>query len=320
MKILNYYEERYVYPKRLYAILIFAVLGTIGIFVFDEVLKFISPEYSIFSELFYYYLAFISIIFSYFFKKVLEKEVLVLSDEQRLIKAKRKFLNSILETLKLEINEDLKVSLENGEIEEANELIEDKINALNKLVETVTGTNTKSLRGTDISSVSAFYESTNSRIRTEIERIKLNANINMIIGVGASIVAIYLLYSTIQNHKIELLEIIPRATISILIEAFAFFFFSQYRKQQEEIKYWNNEKTNLDIKIFALSIAIDDEEIGTKDYMRNLITDLIKTERNIFGTTTQPKEEKPKEGPDDKKLYEDLISKIKDLAELLPKK
>lgn len=254
------------------------------------------------------------------FLKSFKDESITYSDEQRLLLKKREYLDSILNTLKLDIDKELKVSLENGEVEEANELIEDKINALNKLVETVTGNNTKSLRGTDISSVSAFYESTNSRIRTEIERIKLNANINMIIGVGASIVAIYLLYSTIQNHKIELLEIIPRATISILIEAFAFFFFSQYRKQQEEIKYWNNEKTNLDIKIFALSIAIDDSEIGTKDYMRNLITDLIKTERNIFGTTTQPKEDKPKEGQDDKKLYEDIFSKIKDLADLLPKK
>lgn len=188
-------------------------------------------------------------------------------------------------------------------------------------METVKGDNTKSLRGTEISSVSEFYESTSLRIRNEISRIGLNANTNMLIGVLASITAIYLLVTSIQNHKIELLEIIPRATISILIEAFAFFFFSQYRKQQEEIKYWNNEKTNLDLKIFTLSIAIDDNNIGTVEFMQNIISNLMKTERNGFGiiqSSENTKEEKPKDNLDDKKLLEDLISKVKALSDLLP--
>jgi len=143
----------------------------------------------------------------------------------------------------------------------------------------------------------------------------------MLIGLIASTFAIGILGSTIREHEKDLMILIPRATVSLLIEAFAFFFFNQYRKQQEEIKYWNNEKTNLDLKIFALSLAIDDEEIGTKDYMRDLITTLIQSNRNIFGSTSgENKEEKPKEPIEDKKLLEDIISKIKDLTEFLPKK
>ncbi|WP_259015549.1 hypothetical protein [Emticicia fluvialis] len=247
---------------------------------------------------------------------------ITLSDEKRLFDKKREYLDAILNTLKLNIDKDLQKSLESGDVEEANNLIEDKISALNKLVQTVKGDNSKSLRGTEISSVSEFYDSTSLRIRREINRIQNNAYGNIVIGVVASAFAIYVLYQTIQVHKIELIEIIPRATISILIEAFAFFFFSQYRKQQEEIKYWNNEKTNLDLKIFALSIAIDDEEIGTKDYMRSLITDFIKTERNFFGIAQikDTKEEKQRETIDDKKLSDQVFSKIKELADLLPTK
>jgi hypothetical protein len=247
------------------------------------------------------------------------------TDEQKLLNVKRKFLDQILEKLKLEIDKDLLQSLDNGDIEEANSHIEDKINALNKLVETVKGNNAKVLRGTDISTVSNLYDSTNNRIKEEISRIRGNSSLNMWIGVIASVSAIVLLVTTIQEHEKDLMILIPRATVSILIEAFAFFFFSQYRKQQEEIKYWNNEKTNLDLKIFALSLAIDDEEIGTKDYMRNLITTLIQSNRNIFGSTPgeikdeKSKEEKPKEPTEDKTIITEIFSKAKDLTELIAK-
>ena len=244
-----------------------------------------------------------------------------LSDEQRLLQKKRQYLDSILLTLKLDVDNDLKELLEKGDIDSANSKIEGKIKALNQLVETVNGNNTKSLRGTEISSISEFYESTNTRIRTEIARQGSSAKIMLSIGIFAIIVVIVVLVTTIFNfseskfipeNTLSLLQIAPRITFSILIGSFAFFFFNQFRKGQNEIKYWNNEKTNLDLKIYALSIAIDDKKVGTTDFMRNLITDLIKTERNIFGTTPNLKEEQPKE---DKSIVNDLTEKVKDLTE-----
>ena len=98
-----------------------------------------------------------------------------LSDQQRLEQKKKQYLDSILEILKLDVDNDLKKALEKGDIYTANSEIESKIKALNQLVETVNGNNAKSLRGTEISSVTEFYESTNSRIRSEIERQSFNA-------------------------------------------------------------------------------------------------------------------------------------------------
>lgn len=241
------------------------------------------------------------------------------SDEQKLLNVKRKYLDSILEQLKLEVDKDLKKCLEESDIDGANYLIKEKIDALNGLVDTVKGDDSKVLRGTDISTIANFYDSTNDRIQGEIRRIRSNSSVNMLIGVGASVAAIGLLVSTIQEHKVELMEIVPRATVSILIEAFAFFFFSQYRKQQEEIKYWNNEKTNLDLKIFALSIAIEDEEIGTKEYMRNLISTLIQTDRNVFGADVPKKEEKVEEKKVDGGGVDDVFKRLKEVGELVDK-
>lgn len=244
-----------------------------------------------------------------------------LSDEQRLLQKKKQYLSSILEILKLDVDNDLKKLLEKGDIDSANSEIEGKIKALTQLIETVNGNNTKSLRGTDISSISEFYESTNTRIRTEIARQGSSAKVMLSIGILAIVVVITVLVTTIFNfstykfipeNTLTLLQIAPRITFSILISSFAFFFFNQFHKGQNEIKYWNNEKTNLDLKIFALSIAIDDKKVGTTDFMRNLINDLIKTERNIFGTSSNLKEEQPKE---DKNTGNDLIDKVKDLTE-----
>ena len=244
-----------------------------------------------------------------------------LSDQQRLEQKKKQYLDSILEILKLDVDNDLKKALEKGDIYTANSEIESKIKALNQLVETVNGNNAKSLRGTEISSVTEFYESTNSRIRSEIERQSFNAKVMMAIGIIAVLLAIGVLVITIFNFKsndilidntLSLIQIAPRITFSILIGSFAFFFFNQFHKGQNEIKYWNNEKTNLDLKLFALSIAMDDVEIGTKDFMRNLIIDLIKTERNLFGSSSNIKEEVTK---DDKNTGNDLIDKVKDLTE-----
>ena len=270
-------------------------------------------------------LLFLVITLSFYIKYTFELKKnafnLRLSDEQRLLQKKKQYLSSILEILKLDVDNDLKKLLEKGDIDSANSEIEGKIKALTQLIETVNGNNTKSLRGTDISSISEFYESTNTRIRTEIARQGSSAKVMLSIGILAIMVVITVLVTTIFNfstykfipeNALTLLQIAPRITFSVLIGSFAFFFFNQFHKGQNEIKYWNNEKTNLDLKIFALSIAIDDKKVGTTDFMRNLINDLIKTERNIFGTSSNLKEEQPKE---DKNIGNDLIDKVKDLTE-----
>ena len=264
-------------------------------------------------------------VFGYFLGKYstnINHESPKISDEKIILAKKKEYLTNILNNLKIEIGSKLKDFLEKGDIENANFEIEDKINALNKLVETVRGDETKALRGTDISSISDFYESTNARIRTEIKRIENDSKLNLWVGIAVSVVTIGGLIFTIIEHKTDVAELIPRATLAVLIEVFAFFFFTQYRKQQEEIKYWNNEKTSLDLKIFALSIAIDDENIGDSDFMKNLIIDLIKSERNVFGTTKSKEsiEEKPKGESDLKAKPEEILAKFAEVISSFTKK
>jgi hypothetical protein len=193
-------------------------------------------------------------------------------------------------------------------------------------VETVNGNSTKALRGTDISSVSEFYESTNIRIRSEITRIENNATVNLSVGIVFSFISIAPLVWGIYLSGIspkELIELLPRVGVSVLIQAFAFFFFNQYRKQQDEIKYWNNEKTNLDLKIFALSIAIDDSKVGTAEFMQEMVSSLLNGDKSILSTDT--KEQKPNINPksdviqESSSLIDDVLKKTKEAGDLATK-
>jgi hypothetical protein len=57
----------------------------------------------------------------------------------------------------------------------------------------------------------------------------------------------------------------------------------------------------------------------TPDSMRDLISGLVNTERNTFSNinSNQKEESKEKEDVDFKKLYEDLISKVKDFQSII---
>lgn len=88
----------------------------------------------------------------------------------------------------------------------------------------------------------------------------------------------------IDNSKtlfiLFLISFIPRLSVSIFIELFSFFFLRMYKRNLDEIKYLNNERTNIELKLIALESAIlnkDDENTLGK-----ILIELSKTERNFI--------------------------------------
>ncbi len=124
-----------------------------------------------------------------------------------------------------------------------------------------------------------------SRIKREIRYVRLTGNFQLYIGILLSIVAIALIaekvfftntiYSDIHQLAIETL---PRAFLLIFIEIFSFFFLNLYKKSLDDIKYLNNELTNLENKFLALYLAKDN---GNFKLLSNALETLLKTERNF---------------------------------------
>ncbi|MCP9755144.1 hypothetical protein EGI26_08265 [Lacihabitans sp. CCS-44] len=202
-------------------------------------------------------------------------------NETKLIsKIKKDYYDSILKNITLSIDNELEKILQKQKFDEAEVLIREKFESFKNIIEIFTGKQSGVLKGTDINTVASFYESTANRIDNEINRQKSLSWLNLFVGLITTFVAILFLILSLPKSLSNLTELLPRVSITLLIEVFSFYFLNLYRRNQDEIKFWNNEKTNLDIKLFALGIAADDEEVGEKTFMQGIVLELLKTERN----------------------------------------
>lgn len=145
------------------------------------------------------------------------------------------------------------------------------------------------------------------RLYREIADLRLRSNINLLIGMSITAGGLYLLWTTVSmvdasqllkelasegtesNSKFLknlLLPLLPRIMLVIFVEIFAYFFLRLYKEGLSEIKYFQNELTNVESKLVALEFAYTSKnEAG----INSVIDSLSKTERNFVlekGQTT----------------------------------
>lgn len=123
------------------------------------------------------------------------------------------------------------------------------------------------------------------RIERESARTSRNGNLNLLIGFFTTFMAIFFLgYSLLgvdnnqENTMTFIYHFIPRLSLSLFIEFFSFFFLRIYKRNLEDIKYLNNERTNIDLKLVALRTSLLHQD---DDSLKNVITELAKTDRNF---------------------------------------
>ncbi|MGF1845302.1 hypothetical protein L4C39_19345 [Vibrio clamense] len=145
------------------------------------------------------------------------------------------------------------------------------------------------------------------RLFREISDLRLRANINLLIGMAITAGGLYLLWTTVSmvdssellkqlasegsesNTKFIknlVLPILPRIMLIIFIEIFAYFFLRLYKNGLAEIKYFQNELTNVESKLSAVNYAL---ATGNDDALQISISSLANTERNFIlekGQTT----------------------------------
>lgn len=143
-----------------------------------------------------------------------------------------------------------------------------------------------------LDAVERSFTDTRARIYSEIGRLNLQGNLNLVIGMVISIsgvVALGYYVSQEFGDKIDVkqyaMHFIPRLSLVVLIQAFAFFFLKLYKSSLDERKYYQNELTNIEQRHAAINLASADGE----DERRELVSILATVERNHVlakGTTT----------------------------------
>lgn len=124
-----------------------------------------------------------------------------------------------------------------------------------------------------------------SKIKSQIDRLENNSNLNLIIGIITTTIAIIILGVSIFNQSSFTTSVdlashyIPRISTVIFVEIFSFFFLKLYKNNLSEIKYFQNEITNLNFKISALKTAIKSKDAAI---ISELVRNFSVTERNFI--------------------------------------
>jgi len=132
--------------------------------------------------------------------------------------------------------------------------------------------------------VDSNFEKTISRLREELYSLGKRSNLNLALGVvttitGLSILGVFVLSKTTEMKEVIdfIKHFVPRISLVIFIEIFAYFFLRLYKDTLSETKYFQNEITNIEAKYLAARMALysnSDENITC------VINELSKTERN----------------------------------------
>jgi hypothetical protein len=144
---------------------------------------------------------------------------------------------------------------------------------------------------------------TKARLSLEIRNQGLRSNLNLVIGMVVTSIGVYLLWDMVSAlgattiltqagildsvfYKNMILRFVPRISLVLFIEIFAYFFLRLYKEGLSEIKYFQNELTNVDLKFVAL---VASNILTLNDAMIDVIKEYGKTERNYIlkkGQTT----------------------------------
>jgi hypothetical protein len=137
---------------------------------------------------------------------------------------------------------------------------------------------------TAIAEIEDQHVQTVGRLRQELDSLSKRANLNLSIGIGIALLGLAFLFmnvlqeSTYKDFTNFVLNFMPRLSLVVLTELFAYFFLGLYRSSLSEIKYFQNEVTSIETKFLALRVAVKTPEAD----LRSVIAQLAKIERNFI--------------------------------------
>jgi hypothetical protein len=140
-----------------------------------------------------------------------------------------------------------------------------------------------------------LVERTHNRLSTEIRQLTGRANGYLVVGSIATIVAASYLYmsapdairefnlaSAANSSSVEFMRFVPlitRVAIAFAIEIFAFYFLKLHKEVMDNVKYYQNEITNVDLKAIALNAAYS---VSENNGLKSVVDELSKAERNFI--------------------------------------
>lgn len=165
-------------------------------------------------------------------------------------------------------------------------------------------------------SVEQLFTSIADRLGREVQDQARRGNLNLILGIlttllGLSVLGYSVFYAPATQAANEIIAyFLPRVSLVILIEVFAYFFLKLYKQSLSEIKYFQNEITNIESRHLAIQFAAKDPDTSLQ---LKIVEELMKTERNFLMSKDQTTVEIERERLS-RSTYSELMASIKDIV------
>ncbi|AZF53298.1 hypothetical protein C4J85_2813 [Pseudomonas sp. R4-34-07] len=153
-----------------------------------------------------------------------------------------------------------------------------------------------------IESLQSEFDDSRRRLLSEINALSKRGSVNLALGVATTSAAIVMLGTfafdvtrlkpqdglNVDNPETLLITLallfIPKISLAVFMQVFAFFFLRLYKSGLSDIKYFQNELTNNEVKYLGVQVALIDCD---NQALEIVIKNLIGTERNHVLTQGQ---------------------------------
>lgn len=165
--------------------------------------------------------------------------------------------------------------------------------------------------------LASSFRNTLDRLSDEVSALTRRGSLNLSLGIITTITGLIILGYFIVNKDIQGTDFtsfsvgfFPRISLVVLIEVFAYFFLRLYKASLSEIKYFQNEMTNVEAKYVALFTAIESSDNDTQAVV---VKSFSATERNHVLEKGQTTVELEKSKAD----KEEINNLVKTIAEMI---
>ncbi|WP_168567238.1 hypothetical protein [Crateriforma spongiae] len=170
-----------------------------------------------------------------------------------------------------------------------------------------------------LEAVTQAFENTSSRLSREIESLSRRGNINLVIGLVTAMSGLLILGFVVFSKPVAdlsisdaLIFLLPRISLVMFVEIFAYFFLRLYRLSLDDIKYFQNELTGIEARYLGLQVALSHGE----ETVNQVVGMLAQIDRNKTLSDLKSVAQKPNGGQDAKKLVDSALALSKQAQEM----